>query len=43
MYVAWRAKQAVANASDMLVGVFGQLLGRAAEADRRSKASVAAA
>ena len=42
MYVAWRAKQAVANASDVLVGVFGQLLGRTAETGR-SKASVAAA
>jgi 2,4-dichlorophenol 6-monooxygenase len=42
MYVAWRAKQAVANASDVLVGVFGQLLGRSAETGR-SKASVAAA
>jgi len=41
-YVAWRAKQAVANASDVLVGVFGQLLGRTAETDR-SEASVAAA
>jgi 2,4-dichlorophenol 6-monooxygenase len=42
MYVAWRAKQAVANASDVLIGVFGQLLGRTAETDR-SEASVAAA
>lgn len=42
MYVAWRAKQAVAGASDVLVGVFGQLLGRAVEADR-AEASVAAA
>lgn len=43
MYVAWRARQAVANASDVLLGVFGQLLGRSAGADRRSEASVAAA
>jgi len=42
MYVAWRARQAVANASDVLVGVFGQLLGRTAE-NERAKASVAAA
>jgi 2,4-dichlorophenol 6-monooxygenase len=42
MYVAWRAKQAVANASDVLIGVFGQLLGRTAKTDR-SEASVAAA
>ncbi len=42
MYVAWRSRQAVANASDVLVGVFGQLLGRSAETGR-SKASVAAA
>lgn len=42
MYVAWRAKQAVAGASEVLVGVFGQLLGRAVEADR-AEASVAAA
>lgn len=42
MYVAWRARQAVAGASDVLVGVFGQLLGRAAETGR-SEASVAAA
>ena len=42
MYVAWRAKQALANASEVLIGVFGQLLGRAVEADR-SEASVAAA
>ena len=42
MYVAWRARQAVANASDVLVGVFGQLLGRTAE-NARAKASVAAA
>jgi 2,4-dichlorophenol 6-monooxygenase len=42
MYVAWRAKQAVANASDVLVGVFGQLLSRSSETGR-SKASVAAA
>jgi 2,4-dichlorophenol 6-monooxygenase len=42
MYVAWRAKQAVANASDVLVGVFAQLLGRTAE-NARSKALVAAA
>jgi hypothetical protein len=32
----------VANASDVMVGVFGQLLGRRAETGR-SKASVAAA
>lgn len=42
MYVAWRARQAVTGASDILVGVFGQLLGRAAETGR-SEASVAAA
>lgn len=42
MYVAWRVKQAVAGASEVLVGVFGQLLGRAVEADR-AEASVAAA
>jgi 2,4-dichlorophenol 6-monooxygenase len=42
MYVAWRAKQAVANASDVLIGVFGRLLGRTVETDR-SEASVAAA
>ncbi|QQO15226.1 FAD-dependent monooxygenase [Bradyrhizobium diazoefficiens] len=42
MYVAWRAKQAVAGASDVLVGVFGQLLGRAVKAGR-AEASVAAA
>ena len=42
MYVAWRSRQAVANASDVLVGVFGQLLGRSAETGH-SKASVAAA
>jgi 2,4-dichlorophenol 6-monooxygenase len=42
MYVAWRAKQAVANAADVLTGVFGRLLGRTAETDR-SEASVAAA
>ena len=42
MYVAWRAKQAVANASDVLIGVFGQLLGRTIDTDR-SEASVAAA
>jgi 2,4-dichlorophenol 6-monooxygenase len=42
MYVAWRARQAVANASDVLVGVFGQLLGRTVE-NARAKASVAAA
>lgn len=42
MYVAWRAKQAMAGASDVLVGVFGQLLGRAVEADR-AEASVVAA
>lgn len=42
MYVAWRAKQAAAGASDVLVGVFGQLLGRAAETGG-SEASVAAA
>ncbi|WP_426425092.1 FAD-dependent oxidoreductase [Bradyrhizobium genosp. A] len=42
MYVAWRARQAEAGASDVLVGVFGQLLGRAAETGR-SEASVAAA
>lgn len=42
MYVAWRAKQAEAGASDVLVGVFGQLLGRAAETGG-SEASVAAA
>ena len=42
MYVAWRAKQAVANASDVLIGVFGRLLGHTVETDR-SEASVAAA
>lgn len=42
MYVAWRAKQAEAGASNVLVGVFGQLLSRAAETGR-SEASVAAA
>lgn len=42
IYVAWRARQAVAGASDVLIGVFGQLLGRAAETGR-SEASVAAA
>ena len=29
MYVAWRAKEAAANASDVLLDVFGQILGRA--------------
>lgn len=42
MYVGWRAKEAVANASDVLVDVFGKLLGRTAEAAGQSK-SVAAA
>lgn len=42
MYVAWRAKQAVAGASDVLVGVFGQLLGRAIEAGRAETAVAAA-
>lgn len=39
MYVAWRAKEAVSNASDVLVGVFGQLLGRHAETGSRSVAA----
>jgi len=43
MYVAWRAREAMANASDALVNVFGTLLGRTAEIDHLSKASVAAA
>jgi AraC family transcriptional regulator len=42
MYVAWRAREAMANASDALVNVFGTLLGRTAEIDHLSKASVAA-
>jgi 2,4-dichlorophenol 6-monooxygenase len=42
LYVAWRAREALSNASDVLVAVFGQVLGRTAEANNRSKASVAA-
>jgi 2,4-dichlorophenol 6-monooxygenase len=43
LYVAWRAKEAMPNASDVLASVFGALLGRTAGIDHRSKASVAAA
>ena len=43
IYVAWRAREAMPNASDVLVNVFGALLGRTAVIDHRSNASVAAA
>jgi 2,4-dichlorophenol 6-monooxygenase len=39
MYVAWRAKQAGVNASDVLVEVFGQFLGRSAQAQSKSVAA----
>src|SRR5580698_6167668 len=39
MYIGWRAKEAMAQASDVLVEVFGKLLGRA---EGRATASVAA-
>ncbi|SEE31234.1 2,4-dichlorophenol 6-monooxygenase [Rhizobiales bacterium GAS191] len=43
MYVGWRAHEAMSNASDVLVGVFGRLLGRIEDAADRSVRSVAAA
>jgi 2,4-dichlorophenol 6-monooxygenase len=43
MYVAWRAKEAVANASDALVEVFGQVLGRSSDTGQKMHKSVAAA
>ena len=43
IYVAWRAREAMPNASDVLVKMFGALLGRTAEIDHRAKPSVAAA
>jgi 2,4-dichlorophenol 6-monooxygenase len=39
MYIGWRAKEAMAQASDVLLEVFGKLLGRA---EGRATASVAA-
>jgi 2,4-dichlorophenol 6-monooxygenase len=39
MYVAWRAKEAVANATDVLTDVFGQILGRSAQAQAKSVAA----
>ena len=39
MYVAWRAKAAAANASDVLLDVFGQILGRSANAQTKSVAA----
>ena len=42
MYVAWRARQATLKASDVLVEVFGKLLGRIDSKAGRGSASVAA-
>jgi 2,4-dichlorophenol 6-monooxygenase len=42
MYVAWRARQATSKASDILVEVFGKLLGRIDSSSGRGSASVAA-
>ena len=42
MYVAWRARQATSKASDVLVEVFGKLLGRIDSSSDRGSASVAA-
>ena len=42
MYVAWRARQATSKASDVLVEVFGKLLGRIDSKAGRGSASVAA-
>ena len=32
MYVAWRAKESATDASDVLLDVFGRILGRSAQA-----------
>ncbi|WP_298369677.1 FAD-dependent monooxygenase [uncultured Bradyrhizobium sp.] len=39
MYVAWRAKEAAADASDVLLEVFGQILGRSAKPQTKSVAA----
>ncbi|MGY4426861.1 2,4-dichlorophenol 6-monooxygenase [Bradyrhizobium sp. JR6.1] len=39
MYVAWRAREAAGNASDVLLDVFGQILGRSARAQTKSVAA----
>jgi 2,4-dichlorophenol 6-monooxygenase len=39
MYIAWRAKEAMSQSSEALLGVFGKLLGRA---DAGAAASIAA-
>ena len=42
MYVGWRAKQATAQASELLVDVFGKLLGFKENAAVTAQASIAA-
>jgi 2,4-dichlorophenol 6-monooxygenase len=39
MYVAWRAREAVVNAPDVLLDVFGQILGRSAKEQAKSVAA----